>query len=158
MTRAVFSAGLLIDGTGQAPRQDPYLLVEDGRIREIGTGPAPEAWLQGGPAGTQVEQVAMSGATIIPGMIDAHLHLALALSRPDWPQIDAEPGRMALLAAQGAQETLRAGVTTIAVRKGMNNGQAVMEADGDLIRREGAPFDPEGTIGAKVAQLTCYLP
>ena len=114
MSRAVFSAGLLIDGTGQAPRKDPYILVEDGRIREIGTGSPPVAWTQGSDVGAQAEQVSMPGATIIPGMIDAHLHLALALSRPDWPQIDAEPGRMALLAAQGAQETLRAGVTTIA--------------------------------------------
>jgi len=42
MSRTVFSAGLLIDGTGQAPRKDAYVLVEDGRIREIGTGRPPE--------------------------------------------------------------------------------------------------------------------
>jgi imidazolonepropionase-like amidohydrolase len=113
MIRIMFSAGLLIDGTGQAPRKDPYVLVEDGRIAEIGTGRAPEAWMQGGDAAAPVEHMGMPDATIIPGMVDAHLHLVLAPSRPDWPQIDAEPGRMALLAAQGAQETLRAGVTTI---------------------------------------------
>jgi imidazolonepropionase-like amidohydrolase len=114
MKRVIYSAGLLIDGMGQAPLKDAYVLVEDGRILEVGAGRPPETWTRSSDPSTPVEHMAMPEATIIPGLIDAHLHLALALSRPDWAQIDAEPGRMALLAAQGAQETLRSGVTTIA--------------------------------------------
>ena len=111
MTRTIFTAGLLVDGTGRSPIVDPYVLVEEGRILEIGSGRPPEALAQGAaavPCG-----LAMPEATIIPGLVDAHLHLALALALPDWPEINADPTRMALLAAQGASETLRAGVTTI---------------------------------------------
>lgn len=107
MTRTIFTAKLLIDGTGSSPIRDPYILVEDGRIQEIGSGGLPEAWAR------DAARVDMPEATIIPGLVDAHVHLALATHLPNWPEINADPARMALLTAQNARETLRAGVTTV---------------------------------------------
>ncbi|MBM3190308.1 MAG: amidohydrolase family protein, partial [Chloroflexi bacterium] len=107
MQRTIYTAKLLIDGTGRSPLADPYVIVEEGRIRLVGSGRPPKALTEG------AEVVAMPEATIIPGLVDAHLHLALALNRPDWAQIDADPPRMALLAARAVQETLLAGVTTV---------------------------------------------
>lgn len=56
----------LIDGTGAAPVEDVTILVSDGHITEVGTDlPA--------PAGANVFD--LSGKTVLPGLIDAHVHL-----------------------------------------------------------------------------------
>jgi len=47
MTRTIFTAGLLVDGTGRSPIVDPYVLVEEGRILDVGSGRPPEAQVQG---------------------------------------------------------------------------------------------------------------
>ena len=103
----VFTANLLIDGTGSTPIKDPYVVSDEGRIIEIGSGPPPKGRVAG------AEAIDCPGTTIIPGLVDAHVHLALATQRPDWHEIDADPTRMALLAAQHARLTLLAGVTTV---------------------------------------------
>ena len=116
MHPTIFTAKRLIDGSGQRPVADAYVVVKEGRIDAVGSGGIPE-----GLAG--VERVDMPDSTIIPGLVDAHLHLALGLRLPNWAEIDADPARMALLAARGAQQTLIAGVTTVAdcgARYGVN--------------------------------------
>jgi len=56
-------AGLLIDGNGNNPLQDVYITVEDGRIASISKD-------------TDCSEVFDAGNyTIMPGMIDAHLHI-----------------------------------------------------------------------------------
>lgn len=107
MARTLFKAGLLIDGTGKAPIKDPYVVVEEGIIQEIGSGRPPDRLAE------EAKVIDMPGATIIPGLVDAHVHLALALHLPEWPEIDADPVRMALMAAGNARISLAAGVTTV---------------------------------------------
>ncbi len=59
--------GTLIDGTGRPPVLNTTLLIEDGRIRQIGRrGEVPI------PADAQVIQA--DGKYLIPGLIDAHVH------------------------------------------------------------------------------------
>ncbi|MCZ6484504.1 MAG: amidohydrolase family protein [Acidobacteria bacterium] len=59
--------GTLIDGTGRSPVPDTTLLIEDGRIRQIGRrGEVPI------PVGAQVIQA--DGKYLIPGLIDVHVH------------------------------------------------------------------------------------
>jgi len=59
----------VIDGTGAAPRPDTTVLLQGGRITAVyATGSRPV------PAGARVED--LSGRWIIPGMIDAHVHIA----------------------------------------------------------------------------------
>lgn len=107
MPRTIYTAKLLIDGTGRSPLKDPYVVVEDETLLEIGSGRPPEALAR------EAQRCDLPEATIIPGLVDAHLHLALWLHLPNWREMDADPTRLAFLAAQGAQETLRAGVTTV---------------------------------------------
>jgi imidazolonepropionase-like amidohydrolase len=59
----------IIDGTGAAPQKDVTLVMEGGRIREM--GPASRVAV---PAGAEV--VKLAGKFIVPGIINAHGHVA----------------------------------------------------------------------------------
>ncbi len=58
----------LIDGTGAGPRADVTVLVENGRIRDLGASASLKP-----PAGAQV--VDATGKFIVPGIINAHGHV-----------------------------------------------------------------------------------
>jgi imidazolonepropionase-like amidohydrolase len=58
----------LIDGTGAPPREHVSILVRDGRIAAIGSDLA---------AGDAVVLDA-AGATVLPGLIDSHVHFIAA--------------------------------------------------------------------------------
>jgi imidazolonepropionase-like amidohydrolase len=66
----VFRNFTLIDGTGAAPVAAAALVVDAGRVSWVG----PMAGLRA-PAGA--ESVDLTGKYVIPGLIDAHVHLAL---------------------------------------------------------------------------------
>jgi imidazolonepropionase-like amidohydrolase len=55
----------LIDGTGAAPVDNQSLLVKDGRIVEIGAD----------VTAANVRAIDAAGATVLPGLIDGHVHL-----------------------------------------------------------------------------------
>jgi cytosine/adenosine deaminase-related metal-dependent hydrolase len=61
----------LIDGTGGAPLPDAAVVVRGGRIESVGA----RAGFQLPP---QTSEVDVSGRWIIPGLIDAHTHVAPA--------------------------------------------------------------------------------
>ncbi len=60
----------LIDGTGRAPVADQALVMTDGRLSWVG----PVAQLKA-PSGAKVEN--LRGKFVMPGLIDAHVHLGL---------------------------------------------------------------------------------
>ena len=60
----------LIDGSGQEPISDAALHGQDGRIAWVGS----QADLLA--EARQAEQKDVSGRTVIPGLIDAHVHVA----------------------------------------------------------------------------------
>ena len=63
----LIEGGTLIDGTGKAPVSGMAILVEGGRIRQIGKQGEVKA-----PAGGRT--INASGKFIIPGLIDSHVH------------------------------------------------------------------------------------
>src|SRR4029450_3886111 len=65
----VLEHATLIDGTGAQPRQDMTLILENGRIRDLG----PSASLRPA-AGAQV--IDARGKFLVPGIINAHGHVA----------------------------------------------------------------------------------
>ncbi|QXG76490.1 amidohydrolase family protein [Modestobacter sp. L9-4] len=65
MTRRVFSGGQVLDGTG-APAAPADVAVQDGRIVEVGVG------LDGD------EVVDCTGATVLPGLFDCHVHVMMS--------------------------------------------------------------------------------
>jgi imidazolonepropionase-like amidohydrolase len=102
-------AGVLIDGTGAAPVRNAVIVVQGDRITAIGSGVAI-------PKGAKV--VDLSRETVLPGFIDAHVHLiGRLIGDGDWQHsgITELPSAMVLLGAAHAQQTLEAGFTTVRV-------------------------------------------
>lgn len=91
----------LIDGTGAPPRENLSILIRGGRILTV--GPDVQA------AGLPVLDVA--GATVLPGLIDAHVHMSWAPGqsfRRDLPET------ITALRARHLRGYLASGVTTVA--------------------------------------------
>jgi imidazolonepropionase-like amidohydrolase len=91
-TRLALVGARLIDGTGKETREDSTILIEDSIIKAIG-----ERGELDFPQDTKTIDVA--GKTIIPGLIDAHLHFSG--SRPG-------EGRLGGLMVGEAQRAIRA--------------------------------------------------
>src|SRR6266849_897712 len=65
---AVLAHATVIDGTGAAPQTDVTVVLENGRIRDIGSSSKIVA-----PAGATV--LDLTGRFIVPGIINAHGHV-----------------------------------------------------------------------------------
>ena len=97
--------GTLIDGTGTDPVSDATLIVDDdGRISDVGAGIEP-------PRDTEVIDV--SGRTIIPGLIDCHVHFFLQIGQTMQEQALTPLTMRVFEAAQRARMTLDAGFTSV---------------------------------------------
>lgn len=124
----IFRAGTLIDGSGGEPQRNMEIVVENGRIREIvpaGLAPRP-------PDARVYER---PGATVLPGLIDVHLHLMFGTGPRSYEDVIEHDSDdlMLLRGARNAYLHLRAGVTTcrdcgarnsvaFALREGANAG------------------------------------
>ncbi|TAM76682.1 amidohydrolase family protein [bacterium] len=95
-------ADILIDGSGGSALRDAALLVEDGRIARVGPAfPAPEGVRS------------LSVGTLLPGLINAHVHLDMAGESDTWVIASRKDAAGALAGAHQAAKALRSGVTTV---------------------------------------------
>jgi imidazolonepropionase-like amidohydrolase len=100
-------AGTLIDGTGAAPVRNTVIVVRGDRIEAA----APLTRL---PAGARI--IDLSSYTVLPGFIDAHVHLAgRPVGEGDWTHsaVTESAADDALWGAAHARITLLAGFTTV---------------------------------------------
>jgi imidazolonepropionase-like amidohydrolase len=108
-TTTAIRAGTLIDGTGAAPIRNAVIVIQEGRITAVGANVQV-------PSGATV--IDLSAATVLPGFIDAHVHLAShVIGDGDWQHagLTEMPSQLALLGAAHAQQTLEGGFTTVRV-------------------------------------------
>ena len=102
----VVHAGRLIDGTGAAPRTQVSILIHDDRITAVQPGFV-------APAGAEV--VDLSNETVLPGLIDCHVHI-LQTFHPGDPirhAVTTSPYADLLDGVNDARATLMAGFTTV---------------------------------------------
>jgi imidazolonepropionase-like amidohydrolase len=123
----VIRAGRLIDTRGSRVLNDQHVVITGERITRV--GPATEVEV---PAGA--DRIDLSGATVLPGLIDAHTHVLL---QGDITQAEYDEQ---LLKESIPYRTIRA---TVAVKAALSNGftairdletEGAMYADADLKR------------------------
>jgi imidazolonepropionase-like amidohydrolase len=102
-------AASLIDGSGTAPIADPTLVVEGGRIAAVHKGLPPA-----GAVPPMCEVLDFPGCTIMPGMIDTHVHLNLPGDGTVLEEaMREEDGVLVATSAYTAGRALAAGITTV---------------------------------------------
>ncbi|MGQ0575449.1 MAG: amidohydrolase family protein [Pseudonocardia sp.] len=102
--RTVIRAARLFDGA--TCTDDPLVLIEDGRVAAVEHGPLPP-W----PGADLLE---LSGATLLPGLVDTHVHLGFDASSDAVAALAARDDATLLDAMAGAAAAqLHAGVTTV---------------------------------------------
>jgi imidazolonepropionase-like amidohydrolase len=100
-----YRAARVVDVISEEPMDDGVVVVEDGRIASV--GPA-------GELASGVEIVDLGDATLLPGLIDAHVHLVWSASAEPHEVVERESRALtALRCANNAERHLRAGVTTV---------------------------------------------
>jgi imidazolonepropionase-like amidohydrolase len=97
----VLRNGVLIDGTGNLPIEDAVVLVEGNKIKAVGKSSDIQI-----PENAKIIDV--DGKTIMPGMIDCHVHMK-------WVPTGTKPneGDLALQCAHSLYQSLMKGITTV---------------------------------------------
>ena len=101
----VVHAGRLITDASRPAAGPSTITIVDGRIQSVTSG------LNPAPAGARL--IDMSGRTVLPGLIDMHVHLSGDPQGEFWREaVDTDEYAM-MVGAKNARLTLRAGFTTV---------------------------------------------
>ncbi len=104
MAKYALINGLLIDGTGAQPVENALVLVEGKKITYA--GPMKEY-------DKSFEVIDAAGKTIMPGLVDTHLHFSGNLTDDDSDWLLEHPIQKTVVAVQQAKECLESGLTTV---------------------------------------------
>ena len=134
----VIKAGRLLDPRTGNVLSPAAVLVEDGKIKEVGS---PARVHADSPAG--VKTIDLGSATLLPGLIDSHTHLFLDIVIPPEEEfkrhenpifapglllaLAESPIKRAFIGAQMAREDLESGITTV-----RNLGHSGIDGDTEL--------------------------
>ena len=151
-TITVLKAGKLLDPRTGNVLSPAAVLIENGKIKEVG---APSRVQASAPAG--VRTIDLGSATLLPGLIDSHTHLLLDVTLPIEDEITRRPNgefvpglllaitmspsKRALLGAKLAREDLESGFTTV-----RNLGHSGI--DGDIALRDAV--NASSVIGPRI--------
>lgn len=120
MGRTVFTGGRVFDGTG-APQEPADVVIEDGRFVEVAVG------LDGD------EAVDVTGRTLLPGLFDCHVHLAMRYEDFDELAVTHRPFSYPFFRIpENLLATLRLGITTVRDAAGADLGLKRAVEDGIL--------------------------
>ncbi len=152
MSTTLYSGGLLFDGTG--PIKENYaVLVEGDSIIDV--APAEKY------ADYKGERVNTTGATLMPGIADCHVHLVYRGEANPHASVDgANPAEITLRVLENAQTSLKAGITAVRdcggrnylefpVRDACNSGRFIgpsILASGKMICMTGGHGNKNGRV------------
>jgi len=110
-TTTVVTGGRVIDGTGAPPIENATVVIRGDRIAAV--GPAARVPV---PAEPGVRTIDARGKTVLPGLIDSHVHFTGDTGRSALERyIPANEAYKSIVAARDALDALRAGFTTMRV-------------------------------------------
>ena len=103
----VLKGGVLIDGTGKSPQENAIVVIKGSKIVAIGDEGDVEI-----PSDSNI--IPVNGNTIMPGLIDAHIHLSGTRS-PDMTEwiLETDPALRAIRIAADAKTLLQSGYTAV---------------------------------------------
>jgi imidazolonepropionase-like amidohydrolase len=117
----VVHAGRLITDASKPAAGPSTITIVDGRIQSIAAG------LNAAPAGARL--VDLSTKTVLPGLIDTHVHFTSVPGAAYWQEATLSEEWMTLVGAHNALTTARAGFTTVRdLGSGRLNGFALRDA------------------------------
>lgn len=105
MKEYVLNHGRLIDGNGEEPIEDAMVMVEGSQITYA--GPCVDFDKD------KYQEIDLKGKTILPGLIDTHLHFSGNLTDSDRDWVFEHPVQKTVVAVQQAHECLENGLTTV---------------------------------------------
>ena len=120
MTRTLFTGGQVFDGTGADPAPGD-VLIADGRIVDVGTGFDAD------------EVIDCTGATLLPGMFDCHVHVMVNGGIGLMERVQKPFSYPFFEAARNLERTLALGITTVRDAAGADLGVQQAVANG-LVR------------------------
>ena len=102
----VIHIGLLIDGESSVPSPEMSIVIEGSKILSVEAGfITPES---------DDEYIDLSGYTVLPGLMDMHVHLSSEYSKKSYQEkITLNASDYAIRAVANAEKTLLAGFTTV---------------------------------------------
>jgi imidazolonepropionase-like amidohydrolase len=108
--RKVIVNAFLIDGTGGKPLKDAAVVIEGERIKAVGS-------MQEIQIPQEALQIDAKGHTVMPGLMDMHVHLGAPDPKPPYPRLHeilrTPPTLLLMYAVKNAREMLRSGFTTV---------------------------------------------
>jgi imidazolonepropionase-like amidohydrolase len=96
----------VFDGTSERLSAPSNVLVVGNVIQRVSVGPIQA------PVDVDVQRIAGGGRTLMPGLIDAHVHMMMA-ETPMAVALSADPSYLALVGGRGATATLMRGFTSV---------------------------------------------
>ena len=104
--RRILANARVIDGTGEV-REDRFIVLDGGAIVDIRP-------MDDFPETPNAEVIDVAGHTVMPGIIDCHVHLSIDGDADPIGQVIADSDALAALRmAKNAERTLAAGITTV---------------------------------------------
>jgi imidazolonepropionase-like amidohydrolase len=102
------TCGACIDGTGAPALKNAVILVEGSKILEVGEEGEVDV-----PRGPVIEEIDCSTMTVLPGLIDSHIHLALGAGSSYEEMFTHSDAHLLLTGSVNARSVLEAGITTV---------------------------------------------
>ncbi len=121
-------ADRLIDGLSDTVISNPVVLIEGDRISRVGDADSIRI-----PAGANVLE--LQGATLLPGLLDAHVHLLSNHDDKGFRRLEVTANRSVINGVVNAEKTLMAGFTTVRVVGSGGYGDVALRAaiaEGDI--------------------------
>ena len=105
----ILKAARLIDTAAEVVQEQAAILLEGSAVRQIGTAETVHA-----PEGASVQEIDYGDATILPGLVDSHVHLnGIGDGRAGDELVTLPDEVLTVQSAQNARRHLYSGVTTL---------------------------------------------